>query len=67
MARGNKITIVVTESRRNSTITWSASGASGNLVLSQEKGSLPDAGLPNQGSVALYWADVLNKVVPHLT
>jgi hypothetical protein len=67
MARGNKITIVVNESRRSAQISWRCSGNSGSLNLSQEAGDLPNGTLPRTDTNAHYWADVLNQVLPNLT
>lgn len=66
MARGNKITITVNEARRSAQISWRCSGSSGNLVLSQEQGNLPNATLPRMDTNQHYWADVLNQVLPNL-
>lgn len=66
MARSNKITIRVTEARRSATIEWSATGSSGTLVLSQETGQVTNGTLPRQDTVAHYWTDVLNQVLPGL-
>lgn len=66
MARSNKITIRISEARRTATITWAGTGSSGTLVLSQESGQVTNAPLPRTDTVAHYWTDVLNQVLPHL-
>lgn len=62
MARGNKITITINESRRSATISWTCSGSSGALVLSQENGTIPNTPLPPTTSNKAYFASVLATV-----
>lgn len=66
MARGNKLTITIVESRRSATISWRGQGNSGQLVLSQESGQVTNGTLPRTDTNAHYFADVLNQVLPNL-